>query len=200
MAILTRVTNAVHRRYGNSKQLVVEALQGKIDDESKFKNAFNCMQHLLTKLPIEKIIDDYYTKLSDNDEDKKEAITLLNKFGNGANPAQLKKSVVNVEPIFDSVFKEIILSEINDYKSNGDFIGMKRDVTKLISYEAYGESSPQAILQSYTLWKRPLICFSWTDNGKIISFKYKFRLIENRSLDNKLLFLLFSHILWIHCN
>ena len=32
-------------------------------------------------------------------------------------------------------------------------------VIKLMAYEAYGESLPQAILQAYTLWKRPFACF-----------------------------------------
>ena len=43
----------------------------------------------------------------------------------------------------------------------------KNAVTKLITYEIYGESNPQAILQAYTLWKRPAICFSLDySNGK----------------------------------
>ena len=43
----------------------------------------------------------------------------------------------------------------------------KNDMIKQISYEAYGESAPQAILQMYTLWKKPLACIHWNfTNGK----------------------------------
>ena len=42
----------------------------------------------------------------------------------------------------------------------------KREILRLISYEAYAESSPQAILQATTLWKRPLTCITVnTGNG-----------------------------------
>ena len=49
---------------------------------------------------------------------------------------------------------------------NVDLRQAKKDVIKLITFEAYAESSPQAILQTYTLWKRPSQCFSYT-NGRI---------------------------------
>lgn len=36
------------------------------------------------------------------------------------------------------------------------------DVVKIISFEAYCESSPQAIPQMYTLWKKPKACILWS--------------------------------------
>ena len=54
----------------------------------------------------------------------------------------------------------------------------KKSVTHLISYEVYGESTPQAILQAYTLWKRPTVCFGLNYyNGKLVySKQHSFKL------------------------
>ena len=41
----------------------------------------------------------------------------------------------------------------------------KNDVVRTISFEAYCESCPQAILQMYTLWKKPIACFSWSSGS-----------------------------------
>ena len=36
----------------------------------------------------------------------------------------------------------------------------KQGVSRLISFEAFAEANPQAVLQTYTLWKRPLSCIN----------------------------------------
>ena len=66
-----------------------------------------------------------------------------------------KKIVVDGDGIAYLPF-EVLLKEVeNDTK-----LKRKKDnVIKLASYEANYESSPQTILQAYTLWKRPLACF-----------------------------------------
>ena len=57
-------------------------------------------------------------------------------------------------------------------KNHPELLKAKESVLKLIAYEAYAESSPQAILQFYTLWKRPWTCISlettkgWISSGK----------------------------------
>ena len=40
-----------------------------------------------------------------------------------------------------------------------DLCRTKDEVTALVKFEVYAESTPQAILQAYTLWKRPIQCF-----------------------------------------
>ena len=46
-----------------------------------------------------------------------------------------------------------------DIKNDAALIQAKKELTKMISYEALYEANPQVILQAYTLWKRPLKCF-----------------------------------------
>ena len=63
----------------------------------------------------------------------------------------------------------------NPLKLHDDLKQAKTDVIKLLQFECYGESSPQSILQTYTLWKRPIQCLVLdTPNGNIIKTHIKY--------------------------
>ena len=64
---------------------------------------------------------------------------------------------------------------MNEINYNCELKTEKNAVTTLVSYETYGESYPQAILQAYTLWKRPAICLMLDyTNGKSIPLHMTF--------------------------
>ena len=75
------------------------------------------------------------------------------------------KILDRLEKDFSGNIDEMITDEI---KQDQELKDTEAKVIRLVSYEAYCESIPQAILQAYTLWKRPLACFKLDDfnNGK----------------------------------
>ena len=50
-----------------------------------------------------------------------------------------------------------------ELENDEDLKRRMKKVTKLLRFESYCEALPQAILQAYTLWKRPLACFELFD-------------------------------------
>ena len=74
-----------------------------------------------------------------------------------------------VEDTMDVIYEEMISKIQKPLKLHDSLKQAKADVIKLIQFECYAESSPQAILQTYTLWKRPIQCLLLdTTNGNII--------------------------------
>ena len=68
----------------------------------------------------------------------------------------------NKVKITQSILNQVLSDELNNQRiKDPQLRAAKEQVIKLISFEAYCESSPQAILQMYTLWKKPQACFEW---------------------------------------
>ena len=95
-------------------------------------------------------------------------------FVEGKNPYEMKKSLKNSTEqarLLSTTIKK--LNHVIERKKMEapELKKAKRRVIELIAYEAYAESSPQAILQTYTLWKRPRACIK-SDANNGINKKY----------------------------
>ena len=83
----------------------------------------------------------------------------LDLFESQSQKQSLKNFFDPINKIESEMKKQLLKGFKRDLLSNEELKDAKNDQLKLIAFEAYCESSPQAILQTYTLWKKPFSCY-----------------------------------------
>ena len=136
-------------------QVPLEQFDGGKDSSKEFKKATISLENS-TRRQLDQL-----KNILDELELTKTLVKDITCFVEGKNPYEMKKSLKNSTEqarLLSTTIKK--LNNVIERKKMEapELKQAKTRVTKLIAYEAYAESSPQAILQTYTLWKRPRVC------------------------------------------
>ena len=165
--------NAVNRKYETiklSEDPVRKIIRGEIknhDELEKAKlSAFEVLRYLICVPELTANMDERQVEYAHH-------VLVQCIHGNRNNPYELQKllgdKISHDVPIEVQMMYHQMKNVIQNLpKLNVCLRQAKKNVIKLISFEAYAESSTQAILQTYTLWKRPIHCLHLdTSNGNI---------------------------------
>ena len=136
-------------------QIPIAQFHGGKDSSKEFKKATKSVENSARR----KL--DHLKNVLNELEQTKTLVKDITNFVMGNNPYEMKKSLENSTEqahLLSKTIKKLNIDIERKMFEASELRKAKRRVTKLIAYEAYAESSPQAILQTYTLWKRPLAC------------------------------------------
>ena len=153
-------------------QIPLEQFYGGKDSSKDFKKATQSLENSTSRQL------DQLKNILHELEQTKTLVKDITCFINGENPYEMKESLKNSTEqarVLSTTIKK--LNNVIERKKleAPELKKAKKRVTKLIAYEAYAESSPQAILQTYTLWKRPRVCIKSDANNGI---KHRHLLIQ----------------------